>query len=93
MPKQIAVVPAEMPNRKCEVCTNQMQHLGDLTDSWRIPAVRVFRCYGCYSAWGPYADRHHKLLIDLPSAGSMLGADSQADVAYWHFSDMARFPN
>ena len=32
----------------------------------------------CYSAWGPNADRHHKSLIDLPSVGSMLGADSHS---------------
>jgi hypothetical protein len=33
---------------------------------------------GCNSAWGPNADRHHKSLIDLPSVGSMLGADSHS---------------
>jgi len=45
--------------------------------AWR-PYCYVDNDAACYSAWGPNADRHHKSLIDLPSVGSMLGADSHS---------------
>jgi hypothetical protein len=50
-------------------------------------AIRLWlmRCQICYSAWGPNADRHHKSLIDLPSVGSMLGADSHSQTARFRY--------
>jgi hypothetical protein len=43
----IANPPREAPTRKCDVCGEQMQHLGDLPAIATKPVMRVFRCYHC----------------------------------------------
>jgi transposase len=35
------------PSRRCDLCGAEMKHLGDLAQTIKSPAVRVFRCYAC----------------------------------------------
>jgi hypothetical protein len=37
----------ELPTCKCDVCGEEMKHLGDLPNTTSFAAVRIFRCYGC----------------------------------------------
>ena len=37
----------EPPTRKCDLCTKQMKHVGNIPRSSRGAEVRVFRCYEC----------------------------------------------
>jgi hypothetical protein len=43
----VADKPRESPTCKCDVCGEEMKHLGDLPNTTSFAAVRIFRCYGC----------------------------------------------
>ena len=39
--------PHQLTERKCEVCRDKMQHLGDLPMTARFAAVSIYRCLTC----------------------------------------------
>jgi hypothetical protein len=43
----VADPPPDEPSCKCDICGEEMKHLGDLPNTKSFAAARIFRCYGC----------------------------------------------
>ena len=59
--------PHTLTERKCEVCGDRMQHLGDLPATARFAAVSVYRCLSCNcvrrAGWGMLWHSHRRFRL------------------------------